>query len=379
MPAEPLFLFGTLRHAPLLNNVAGVDLATEPARLPGHAILHAVSPDGAEQKFPVCLPHAGSWAEGVLIRPDEAARARLDAYERVFGYDLGRIRVETAAGPLEAAVYQPESGRWSGGGTWSLDAWAKRTGALTTEVAGEVMALLAAGTAPRSIDARYPMLESLVASRARARANPAPATQRRVAAPDDTQIEAHRRPYTWFFATEESDLRFRRFDGGFSAPVTRAGFLMADAVTVLPYDPIRDTVMLVEQFRYGPHLRGDPNPWSLEPIAGRIDGMETPEAAARRETLEETGLRVGALDFVGRYYVSPGAVSEYLYSYVARIDMPPEAAGIGGLDDEHEDIRSHVVPFARLMALIDSGEVENAPLLISAQWLAMHRDRLRGA
>jgi nudix-type nucleoside diphosphatase (YffH/AdpP family) len=134
---------------------------------------------------------------------------------------------------------------------------------------------------------------------------------------------------------------------------------------------------LVEQFRYGPFLRGDPNPWSLEPIAGRIDPGESPEAAARREAAEEARLALGRLHLVGRYYPSPGAVTEWLVSYVAEADLPDGSAGLGGLATEAEDIRAHVIPFVRLMELIATGEAANGPLLVSALWLARLRDRRR--
>ena len=98
-----------------------------------------------------------------------------------------------------------------------------------------------------------------------------------------------------------------------------------------PYDPVRDTVMLVEQFRFGPHARGDARSWSLEPIAGRIDPFETPEVAVRREAAEEARLSLHALHRIGRYYVSPGAVTEYLITYVGIANLPASAEGVSGL------------------------------------------------
>lgn len=185
-------------------------------------------------------------------------------------------------------------------------------------------------------------------------------------------------PYAYFFGVQVDDLTFQRFDGRASALIRRAGFVMSDAVTLLPYDPVLDLVLIIEQFRYGPYIRGDVNCWSLEPIAGRIDPGETPEEAALRETQEEARLvvRDDALMAVGAFYPSPGAISEYLYSYVALCDLSRENEGVSGLAAEAEDIRSHVIPFAQLMTLIDSGEVRNGPLIQSAYWLALNKARL---
>ncbi|WP_417598295.1 NUDIX domain-containing protein [Pararhodobacter oceanensis] len=377
MTVEALFLYGTLRHAPLLTCVAGCEVPTEVASLTDHAITHAETHEGAQQDFPLFTERAGAMATGLLARPNAEARARLDAYERVFGYDTTQITVDTADGPVDAIIYVPRAELWMPGRAWSLETWVAGPGQLAVDVAGEVMALLET-TEPEAILARFGMLEMRAASRQRAISEPAPTTLRRQSDPADVVVEEMRRPYTWFFGVEEADLSFRRFDGTQSVPVTRAGFIMADAVTILPYDPQRDTVMLVEQFRFGPYARGDRNPWLLEPIAGRIDPGETPEDAARRETLEETRLTLHDLHQIGRYYVSPGSVTEYLISYVALADLPQSAEGVGGVAAEAEDIRAHVIPFAQLMALIESGEIEDAPLLISAQWLAMNRERLRG-
>lgn len=213
--------------------------------------------------------------------------------------------------------------------------------------------------------------------RARARQG-RPATLRGAHSPDDVQVQTRAEPYAAFFAVEEQDLRFRRFDGTLSAPVRRAGFVSGDAVTVLPYDAARDQVLLIEQFRFGPHLRGDANPWQLEAIAGRIDGGETPEIAAIREAKEEAGLVLDRLVPIAGYYPTPGMAAEFLYSFLALVDLPEGTAGTFGLQSESEDIRGHLVSFDRLMELCSSGEVGNAPTLLSALWLARERPRLRG-
>ena len=148
-------------------------------------------------------------------------------------------------------------------------------------------------------------------------------------------------------------------------------------MTVLPYDPVRDRVLLVEQFRAGPYARGDANPWQLEAIAGRIDPGEGPEEAARREAVEEAGLQLGALLPVAAYYPTPGAKTEYLYSYVALCDLPDGSAGVFGVASEAEDIRGHLLAFDALMALVASGEASNAPLILTALWLQRERARLR--
>ena len=243
--------------------------------------------------------------------------------------------------------------------------------------AGDIMALYGVNPAG-DVRARAGAMAVRGAGRVRAALGGA-ATRRYTPRTGDVQVLARRAPYARFFAVEEYDLTHRRFDGTHSAQVTRAAFISGDAVTVLPYDPIRDRVLLVEQFRAGPFARGDAQAWQLEAIAGRIDPGETPQEAARREAVEEAGLRLDVLLDVAQYYPSPGICAEYLYSYLAITDLPDDAAGVFGVAGEAEDIRGHLVSFEGLMALVATGEVANAPLILTAYWLAARRDQLRGA
>lgn len=193
----------------------------------------------------------------------------------------------------------------------------------------------------------------------------------------DVITESRDMSYANFFAVEERRLRFPKYGGGQSETVLRAGFVMGDAVTVVPYDPVRDRVLVVEQFRFGVFLRGDPNPWALEPIAGRVDPGESTETAVRREAMEEAGVTLGALEPVGNYYPSPGGITEYLYTYVGLADLPDGSAKIAGLEQEAEDIRGVLLGFDALMEAVQSGEIQTGPLLLTAYWLLAHRDRLR--
>jgi nudix-type nucleoside diphosphatase (YffH/AdpP family) len=356
--------------------VAGVALEGETARLPGYRVeLAGEGPDA------VILARPGAVAEGLLLRgvPPEAA-ARLDFHAAAgMGLRSETAVVETAAGPVEAVAHLGGDPPEAAGKGWSLARWEARWGPLALAAAAEVMALRGARPAAEVFRRRAQILVR-AASRLRAAASPAPVTRRRRAAPDDVQVGAWRQPYARYFALEEADLRFRRFDGTMSGEVNRAVFVSGDAATVLPYDPVRDRVLLVEQFRAGPWGRGDPQPWQLEAIAGRIDPGESPEEAVRREAEEEAGLALGALLEVAGYYPSPGAKSEFIYCFIGIADLPDDlAGGIGGVADEHEDIRRHLVPFDELMRLVGTGEIENGQLLISALILAARRPALRGA
>lgn len=192
----------------------------------------------------------------------------------------------------------------------------------------------------------------------------------------DVEVLALKRPHLNFFGIEEVDLRHRKHDGTMSAPINRGVLMVGAAAVVLPYDPVRDSVHLIEQFRAPPLLAGAANPWTWEPVAGLIDAGEFPEEAAHREAFEEAGLTLSRLEPAGRVFSSTGSSGEFLHLFIGLCDLSAPAQS-GGLASEGEDIRSTILPFDDLMAGIDAMEYVDMPLVTCGLWLARHRARLR--
>ena len=194
---------------------------------------------------------------------------------------------------------------------------------------------------------------------------------------DDVQILQREQCFSGFYRLERLQLRHRLFSGEMGAQIERELFVRHDAVCVLPYDPRRDEVVLIEQFRTGALDKAD-NPWLIELVAGLIDKDEQPEEVARREAMEEAGLEIGALWPVCRYFPSPGGSNEQVHLYVGRCDSEG-AEGIFGLPEEGEDIKVHVWSVERALAAVRDGKIDNAASIIALQWLALNRDEVRGA
>jgi len=189
------------------------------------------------------------------------------------------------------------------------------------------------------------------------------------------EIVEQRECYRGFFRMEQYRLRHRRFDGSMSPWLTRELFERGHAAAVLPYDPVLDQVVLLEQFRIGA-LMAPGGPWLLEIVAGIIEPGETAAAVVQREMLEEAGCHLLALEPICDYLVSPGGTSERISLYCGRVDASG-AGGIHGLAEEGEDIRVSAVSFAEAMALLASGRLNSASPIIALQWLQMNRGRLR--
>jgi len=179
-----------------------------------------------------------------------------------------------------------------------------------------------------------------------------------------------------FYKLDRVQLRHELFAGGMSRVISRELFVRHDAVCVLPYDPLRDEVVLIEQFRVGAVGKID-NPWLIEMVAGLIDREEELEEVAHREAEEEAGLTIGALWPITRYFPSPGGSDEYVHLYLGRCTSEG-AGGLHGLEEEGEDIRVRVWSFDDAMQAVRDGQICNAATIISLQWLALNKDEIRG-
>lgn len=178
-----------------------------------------------------------------------------------------------------------------------------------------------------------------------------------------------------YFTVLRYRLRHQLFADRMGPELVREVFERGHAVAVLPYDPGRDLVVLIEQFRIGALGIADP-PWLFEPVAGIIEPGESAPDVARREAAEEAGLEILDLALACRYFASPGGSSETCSVFVGRIDAAG-AGGVFGVADEGEDIKVHVLPFDQAMARLDDGRLQVATTVVALQWLALHRAEVR--
>lgn len=192
----------------------------------------------------------------------------------------------------------------------------------------------------------------------------------------DIEILDARSGFSRHLGVDVVRFRHRRFDGGWSGEKVYDIVRRGPAVAVVLYDPDRDAVVLIEQFRLAP-LYGGRSPWQIEVVAGLIDTDETPEEVARRETREETSLELrGPLLPIQRTMPAVGTLDEVVWLYCGRIDAEG-AGGVHGLAEEHEDIRVIVKTIPEVEAMLDAGDIESSHALVALYWLLRHRDRLR--
>ena len=190
----------------------------------------------------------------------------------------------------------------------------------------------------------------------------------------DVEILSKETVFSGFFNMVKYRFRHRLFNGGWSEVIEREMFERGNAAAVLPYDPVTDKVVLIEQIRVGALTHS--SPWQLEIVAGIIDKGESAESVARREAVEEANVSIDDLLKVTSYYPSSGGCSERLDVYVGKVDAS-NASGIHGLDYEGEDIKVHVVNRETAYQWVVEGKFENGASIIALQWLQLNYQSVR--
>ena len=363
-----LFLYGTLCDPIMFRNLTGVDLSAEPFNLNGFRVDRVKA-----SELPMIVPDDQSSAMGVVLRnvPVDVLD-RLNAYEAPFGYVIR----STIQNDEAIHFYETPEAQISSGDLWDFDLWADKHLAraqFATKEIGSFDPPLGA----QELSQQWGMIQHRAHASASAMSKYTPATIRRKAG--HATVLKRNSTAGSFYRFYNCDLEYETFDGGLSGPLTREVLHGSEAALVLPYDPDKDVVLLVEQFRIGPFFRGDTNYWMLEPVAGLIDSGETPQEAAIRECAEEAGVTPKIIEEMFSAYPSPGGVTDFHHCFLGIFDLPEEKKYLGGLEDEAEDLRLHVVPFEKAMNLIESGEISVLPLIAMLYWLERNRKRLRAA
>lgn len=360
-----IFLPGPLGAPEIVGSFATGATAANPAWLDGYRLAF----DPATLRLAL-TPQAGARTAGALLADEGDAARRATFLLAAMGGRKAAVEVATAAGACAAVGFVSDAG------DAPEDAWPEDAEALAAlaEATPEILAQYGA-VGPEEVAGVLGPIAFRARARVRGAASRVPVELRSGLARADVAPLSRDFGYARYFAVEDHVLRHRRFDGGMSRPMRRSVLTSGDAVTVLPFDPRRGEVLLIEQFRAGAFARRDTHPWSLETVAGRCDVMEPAEETARREALEEAGLVLGRLERIAGYYPSPGIAAEFITAFVGEADLAG-AGGVYGVAEEDEDIRAVVVPLERALAAVASGEVNNSPLLISLLWLERERGRL---
>ena len=369
-----IFVFGTLRSDTLREIVLGRDMSSDD-------ICEATIKDfqvywAKEGPFPVMIPEPNSEAYGLVLKnlsqPDVE---RLNYYELGFDYVLSTTSVETHAGQIGVSAYFCNRSDMATSKLWSYDDWLSDHSEIQYLAAREFLDFFGTkfgDTAQVMYNSILKRAEVFVSESS----TPSSALESGPDLNTNIQIEDLKREYLGFFALNQVDLKYPFFDNSTSGVKSRTILMGSEASLILPYDPILDKVLLVEQFRIGPFCRGDKAPWVYEPVAGMIEFGEKPEDAAKREVFEEAGIQVTNLVKINSGYPNPGEATTYFYNYIGIVDLSDYSPGIYGVRDEGEDIRTHVIDFKEVLSWSISNKLRVLPLTTMVLWLALNKLKL---
>lgn len=190
------------------------------------------------------------------------------------------------------------------------------------------------------------------------------------------EILSETTPFHGFFSVKQFELRHTLYKGGWSRTINREVFHRGNCAAVLLYDPDRDEVVMIEQFRMGALQLSEEQAWLLEIVSGAIEEGETAENVAHRESLEEANCNIETLIKINEFFTSPGGTSELLTLFCGKIDTL-DVGGLHGLASEDEDISVTAMKFDTAYQLLLEGKILSAIPIIALQWLYINRDSLR--
>lgn len=152
---------------------------------------------------------------------------------------------------------------------------------------------------------------------------------------------------------------------------SREAYDRGNGATILLYNSDKKTVILTRQFRAPTYINGNPDGRLIEAPAGLLDG-DDPDTCIRKETEEETGYRIREVRKICELYMSPGAVTELLYFYVAAYDDEQKVSDGGGNKEEDEDIEVMELSFDEAIRMMDAGEIRDAKTVILLQYARLN-------
>jgi len=163
---------------------------------------------------------------------------------------------------------------------------------------------------------------------------------------------------------------YRKKDGSIHTQ-SREAYDRGNGATIMLYNKEQKTVILTRQFRLPTYINGNQSGMLVEACAGLLD-KENPEECIIRETQEETGYKISAVQKIFEAYMSPGSVTEILYFFIAAYSKEMKVNEGGGADDEEENIDMIEVTMAEVMNMVASGEIKDAKTILLLQHLRLH-------
>lgn len=152
---------------------------------------------------------------------------------------------------------------------------------------------------------------------------------------------------------------------------SREAYDRGNGATILLYNKDQQTIILTRQFRLPTFINGNETGMLIETCAGLLD-KDNPEDCIRRETEEETGYKITAIQKVFEAYMSPGSVTEILYFFIAEYTKDMKINDGGGVEDGGENIEVLELNIKEAIKMVESGEIKDGKTIMLLQYIQLH-------
>lgn len=163
---------------------------------------------------------------------------------------------------------------------------------------------------------------------------------------------------------------YRRIDGTIQTQ-SREVYDRGNGAVILLYNKENQTVILTKQLRIPTYFNQNPSGMLIEACAGSLD-KDDPDTCIKKEALEEVGYKIDTVEKIFESYMSPGAVTEILYFYIAPYDASMKVSDGGGLVEEGEQIEVLELPIDEAMQMIKTGEIKDGKTIMLLQYVKLN-------
>ncbi len=151
---------------------------------------------------------------------------------------------------------------------------------------------------------------------------------------------------------------------------SREAYDRGNGATILLYNKIYRTVILTRQFRIPTYVNGNDSGMLIESCAGLLDENNA-EDCIKRETEEETGYKISAVEKIFEVYMSPGSVTEIVHFFIAEYSKSMKVGEGGGAHDEQEEIEVMELKIDKAIQMIASGEIKDGKTIMLLQYIQL--------
>jgi len=175
--------------------------------------------------------------------------------------------------------------------------------------------------------------------------------------------------FNGFNKVKRYKFQHKLFDSSWSNIISREILITKNAVAILPYDKVKNKVILIKQFRLGAIL-SNYNPFQIEIIAGLVEKSDKDlKSAVIREAKEEAGIEVKykKIQSIRDVLNSSGSTNESTSIFFCECTFK-KLKKIRGNFNEDENIKVLELSPRKALELLFKKKIHSVNTIIALEW-----------